>query len=87
MTERRQVHVPPRPLPAPAPPAMQASTCSGDCQQGRRCPTRQACNLPLDDDAYAWLDDFKRAVPWIALLIVLAFTLCLAAGYFVGRAF
>lgn len=31
-------------------PREQARCCSGNCNQGRACPTRQACELPVDDD-------------------------------------
>lgn len=24
--------------------------CNNDCNQGRTCPARQACELPIDDD-------------------------------------
>lgn len=42
--------------------------CHGDCNQGRSCPTRQACELPVDDGE---LRESAKAIVW-ALTVAVA---------------
>jgi hypothetical protein len=50
--------------------------CTGNCQQGRKCETRQACELPEDDDmttpAFAIVDAVLIALAVIVTVVFLA---------------
>ena len=49
--------------------------CHGDCNQGRKCPTRQACEMPLDEDEPAIR--IAAAIGWALLWIA---TIAFACG-------
>jgi hypothetical protein len=37
------------------------SCCNKNCNQGKNCPARQACELPIDmAEPDNWLDDLMR---------------------------
>lgn len=55
--------------------------CSGDCRQGRECKTRQACELPIDDDGLSFWDSLLWAGRWVGVVLLTLFVLFLSAGY------
>lgn len=48
------------------------TACNFNCNQGRACPTRQACELPIDDGTDAvgdlWAAILVAAVSGVALI-------------------
>lgn len=68
-------------------PREQARCCSGNCNQGRSCPSRQARELPEPDAAWAWIDALiKPAAKYGATVLATAVALALILSpYFLNR--
>ena len=59
--------------------------CNKNCNQGRNCPARQACELPIDvAEPDNWLDDLLHTGGWVLLWLIFLFIVFFTAGYFAG---
>lgn len=62
--------------------------CNNDCDQGRKCPSRQACELPItmEDDAfdYSWVMEMARDLLMVVGMFALIGLVCAVAYW--GRA-